>query len=164
MLANRNLLRSSQLSSPTFKLRTETPLPKSGAIYLLEVALALNGVATVEDGTNFVQVVPLRQVANLKLQAPQRRPNEPLLDARTVREFRFASPLDLVSYYAELTGRTVLSSNQVRGAVMLLRAQTRLTQPELLYALETTLALNGLAIIEVDDKTIRAGYVRELKR
>jgi hypothetical protein len=70
MLANRNLLRSSQLSSPTFKLRTETPLPKSGAIYLFELALALNGVATVEDGTNFVQVVPLRQVANLKLQAP----------------------------------------------------------------------------------------------
>jgi hypothetical protein len=70
----------------------------------------------------------------------------------------------LVSYYAELTGRTVNSSNQVRAAVMLLKAQTRLTKPELLYALETTLALNGLAIIEVDDKTIRAGYMRELKR
>jgi hypothetical protein len=86
-----------------------------------------------------------------------------LLDAKAVREFRFASPSDLVSYYAELTGRTAIASNQVRGAAMLFRAQTRLTKPELLYALETTLTLNGLAIIEIDDKTIRAGYVRELK-
>src|SRR5262249_33613083 len=106
MLANRNILRGPQLSSSGFNLHTQTPLPKSDAVYMLEVVLALSGIASVEDGTNFVQVVPLKQVAHLKLQAPQRQPSEPLLDATTVREFRFASPTDLVSYYAELTGRT----------------------------------------------------------
>jgi hypothetical protein len=162
-----------------FKLHTQTPLPKSGAIYLLEVALALNGIATVEDGTNFAQVVPISRVASLKLQAPQRDPSDPLLDPKTLPDFRFTHSFvpgkamqsngkgavnELVAQYAELTGRTALSNEKVANVPIIFRAQTRLTKPELLYALNTILALNGLAIIEIDDNTIRAGYIHELKK
>lgn len=158
MLLNRTLLRSSQISSSLFKIRTQTPLTKIDTIYLLEVALALNGIGSVADGTNFMQVVRLQQVANLRLEAPHPAPDEPLLDPKIVRDFRFASPLDFVAYYAELTGRTSSPPNQLRGPAMLFKAQTRLTKPELLYALKTMLALNGFAI-EQNDKTIRAAYL-----
>ena len=71
---------------------------------------------------------------------------------------------DMVAYYAELTGRTAMSENKGGSAPTIFRAQTHLTKAELLYALETTLALNGLRIIECKDKTIRVGYINEQSR
>jgi hypothetical protein len=162
LLLNRNLLRAPIISS-AFKLHTQTPFTKSAVIYLLEVSLALNGIASVDDGTNFLQIVPINQVANLKLGAPQRNPDDALLEPNTIQDFRFSPGSRLVDYYAELTGRTV-STSKVGGPSLVFKAQTRLTKPELLYALETTLALNGLAIVELDDKTVRAGYLHELKK
>jgi hypothetical protein len=175
MLVHRTLLLDGQLSSPTLKLRTQTPITKNGAIYVLEVALALNGIAAANDGSNFVQVVPLSRFADLKLQAPAHNPDDPLLDPENIRRIGFL-PLtkprqqgqsapraadELVAYYAELTGRTGVPSDRVGSVSLLFRAEISLTKPELLYALETTLALNRLKIIEVDDKTIRAGYIQE---
>jgi hypothetical protein len=174
MLLNRSLLRA-PINSSTFKLHTQTPFTKSAVMYLLEVALALNGIASVDDGTNFVQIVPISRIANLKLGAPQRNPDEPLLDPKTVREFSYRHSFapgpgrqtstqgtanDMVGYYAELTGRAA-SASKVTGPWPIFRAQTPLTKTEVLYAIETTLALNGVAIINEDDKTIRAEYVDE---
>jgi hypothetical protein len=175
MLINRNILRSMQFSSSTFKLRSQTSLTKNDAIYMSKILLALNGIASVEDGANFVQVVPLKQVANLKLQAPVRDPNEPLIDPEKIRTFGFGHLVslasvqtsrqgavnDLVAYYAELTGRISVTSKQVGGMPIVFRAQRPMTKPELLYALETSLSLNGLAIVEVNDQTIRAGYIQD---
>jgi hypothetical protein len=175
LLLNRNLLRSPIISS-TFKLHTQTPLTKSAAIYLLEVSLALNGIASVDDGTNFVQIVPINRIANVKLQAPQRNADDPVLNPTTSREFGYLhSPMpgkgeqkasqgpvnDMVAYYAELTGRTAVPASNAGRMLAIFKAQTPLTKAEMLYALDTTLALNGVAIIEVDDKTIRAGYMNE---
>jgi hypothetical protein len=177
MLLHRTILHPSQISCPLFKLRTQTPLTKTGAIYLSELALALNGIAVADDGTNFVQVVSLRQLSDLRLQAPQRQTDEPLIERDDIRPFggrqfipgKASKPLrtsanDVVAYYAELTGRSAAPSEKAGRQFILFKAQTRLTKPELLYALETTLALNGLAIIEVDEKTIQVGYVHERKR
>jgi hypothetical protein len=179
MLVRRTLLLDGQLSSPTFKVKTQTPLTKSGAIHLVEVALALNGIAAADDGTNFAQVVPVGRVSNLKLQAPRRNSDDPLIDPENIRRIGFshrfkpAQPVqrkppravdELVAYYAKLTDRKSVPSDRVGGVSVIFNAQTPLTKQELLYGLETTLALSRLAIIEVDDKTIRAGYVHELKR
>jgi hypothetical protein len=179
MLRNRTILRSTQIRSPDFKLRTQTPFTKNDVIYLLEALLALNGIASVEDGSNFIQIVPINQVGDLKLHAPQRTPDDPLMDPTSIPDFRYSHSFvpgkgfqangpgavdELVSFYARLTDRTAVSTNNVGNGPLIFKAQTHLTKPELLYALETTLALNGLAIIEVDDKTIRAGYVHELKQ
>jgi len=178
-LRNRNVLRSAQINSSIFKLHTQTPFKRNDVIYLLEVLLALNGIASVEDGTNFLLVVQTSRITNLKLQAPQRSPNDPLLDPKTIPDFRYSHSFvpgkgfqargpgavnEMVAYYGELTGRTALSTDKVGSVPLIFRAQTLLTKPELLYALETTLALNGIAIIEVDENTIRAGYLHELKR
>lgn len=176
MLLNRTILRSAQLSSPTYSLRTQTPLTKSGAIYAMETLFALNGIAAVEDGTNFVQVAPLKQVPNLALHAPQPIQGEPRIAAERVRfggtVFQPGKPPkhfpdsanDVVSLYAELTGRSAVQSDKAGRQSILFKAQTELTKSEVLYGLETALALHGLTIIEVDDKTIQAGYVRERKK
>jgi len=176
-LLHRNILRSSQIISSGFNLRTQTPITKNDAIYLLEVVLALNGFASVDDGTNFVQVVPLKQISHIMLRAPQPDPSEPLIERDDIQQFggevfipgKRPKPLraaanDVVAYYGELTGRTTVPSEQAGRQFVLFRVQTRLTKPELLYALETTLGLNGLAIIEVDDKTVRAGYIHEREK
>lgn len=174
-LVNRNILRVSQLSSRPFKLQTKTALGKNDAIYMLEVLLALSGIASVEDGTNLLQIVPLKQIANLKLQAPLRDADEPLIDPNTVRTVGYArfvpgkpaeisrqgAANDLVAYYAELTGRKAVPSQPLGGIPVVFRAQTQITKRELLYALETVLTLNGLAIVEVDQKTIRVGSPRD---
>lgn len=173
MLRNRTVLRSRYLSSPTFALRTETPLTKSGAIYLVELAMALNGIATADDGSNFVQIVPLKRLSSLQLRAPSPIASEPRIAAERVRfggtvfqpgkppDHLPGSANDVVSYYAELTGRIAVQSASAGRQTVLLRAQKGLTRSEVLYALETTLASEGIAIIEVDEKTIRAGYIRE---
>jgi hypothetical protein len=176
MLVNRTILRSGQLNSSTYALRTQTPLTKSGAIYAVETLFALNGIAAVEDGTNFIQVVPLRQISNLTLRAPQPIEGEPRIAAERVRfggtVFEPGKPPkhfpnsanDVVSFYAELTERSAVHSDKAGRQSVLFKAQTELTKSELLYGLETALALHGLTIIEVDDKTIQAGYIRERKK
>lgn len=171
-LLNRNILRPTQLASPTFKLRTQTPFTKSAVIYLLEVLLALNGIASVEDGTNFVQVVPLKQIPTLSLRAPVRESSEPLLKPEEVPNIGYfghvltpASSMpkqappknsanDVIAYYAELTGRVSTPSKDWGRMPVVFRAQTRLTKAEFLYALETVLKLNGMSIVELENKTI----------
>jgi hypothetical protein len=175
MLLNRNILRPTQLASPTFKLRTQTPFSKSAVIYLLEVLLALNGIASVDDGTNFVQVAPLKQIPTLSLRAPVRDSSEPLLKPEEVPNIGYfahvlnpapgvpamakqVSPKnsanDVIAYYAELTGRIATPSKDWGQMRVVFRPQTRLTKAEFLYALETVLKLNGMSIVELDDKTI----------
>jgi hypothetical protein len=174
LLLNRSLLRSSQISSSTFKLHTQTPFTKSAIIYLLEVSLALNGIASVDDGTNFVQVVPLKQIATLSLRAPVRDPSEPLLKPDELPNIGYGNVLnpaprvpgtpkgaspknsanDVIAYYAELTGRLSTPSKEWGPMPVVFRAQTPLTKAEFLYALETVLKLNGMSIVELDDKTI----------
>jgi hypothetical protein len=179
MLIHRTLLVGNQLNGSNFRFRTQTALTKSGAIYLLEVALVLNGIGVADDGTNFVQVVPLSRLAYLKLQAPERDPAEPLLDPGSIKRIGFLTPFkparpgqmgprgtidELVAYYAELTDRTAVSFPQFGSVSITFSAQTPLTKRELLYAIETTLALNGVSIVEVDDKTIKAAHIPQRDR
>jgi hypothetical protein len=172
MLVNRNILRPTQLAAPTFKLRTQTPFTKSAVIYLLEVLLAMNGIASVQDGANFVQVVPLNQIPTLSLRAPLRDNSEPLLrpeEVPTIGYFdRVLKPArempkqvspknsanDVIAYYAGLTGRVSTPSKDWGQMRVVFRPQTRLTKAEFRYALETVLKLNGMSIVELDDKTI----------
>src|SRR6266404_5443666 len=63
---------------------------------------------------------------------------------------------DLVAFYATLAEREAIPEEHYGKRPILFKATTSLTKAELLYAIETTLALNGFAIARVDDKSIRA--------
>jgi len=58
MLRNRTILRATNLASPTFVLKTQTPLTKSEAIKALDAMLALNGIAIVDVGDKFAKAAP----------------------------------------------------------------------------------------------------------
>jgi hypothetical protein len=155
-LLNRNVLRPAQLASSTFKLHTQTPFTKGEMIYLLEVALALNGVASVDDGQSFVQVVPLKQISTLSLRAPMRDSSEPLLKVEQISPKYSAN--EVVAYYAELTGYVPTPAKNWGPIGVVFRAQTPLTKTEILYALES-----GLSIVELDDKTVSLSHLAQVK-
>jgi len=58
MLRQRTILRAANLASPTFVLKTQTPLTKTEAIKALDAMLALNGIAIVDIGDKFCKAAP----------------------------------------------------------------------------------------------------------
>lgn len=73
--------------------------------------------------------------------------------------FRFLNmPLDqfLDSIYAAYTGKTVLRSAQLPAVQITLRAQTPLTREEVIQALDSVLALNGITMIPTGEKFVTA--------
>ena len=65
------------------------------------------------------------------------------------------SPIDQVlDYYAELTGRTLLKGQNVSGTINL-KSQTRLTQEEALEAIESILAMNGFTLVPMGTKFLK---------
>ena len=68
---------------------------------------------------------------------------------------------DLVAFYAKLIDLEALPEERYGKNPILFKATTPLTKAELLYALDTTLALNGLTIAHVGDKSIQAAHLAE---
>lgn len=58
MLRQRTILRAANLASPTFVLKTQTPLTKTEAIKALDAMLGLNGIAIVDIGDKFAKAAP----------------------------------------------------------------------------------------------------------
>ena len=118
--------------------KTTCPLTREEAVYAMATVLALNGIAVVEDGERFVQVVPMRQRAHLTARAPQPDPNATLLDPTNVPSMgnynlpkvamkmerdlqRLQKPPDrsaqrLLEFYASLVGKTSEPSKNRRYA------------------------------------------------
>ena len=62
------------------------------------------------------------------------------------------APLDQVlTFYSELTGRTLIKSPGINGTITL-RGQTRLTQSEALEAIESVLAMNNVTMVPMGEK------------
>lgn len=67
------------------------------------------------------------------------------------------APIEQVlSVYAELTGRTVLRPTALPAASVTLKNQQELSREEAIQALESVLALNGITMIDVGDKFVSA--------
>lgn len=68
----------------------------------------------------------------------------------------------LLALYADLAGKSAAPSKDLGGLPIWFHVDTPLTKGELLYAIETTFILHGLAIIPVDDHKIRLGHSSEV--
>jgi len=64
-LVGRTVLRPTTLPAPTITLETVTPLTRSEARAAIDAVLALNGIAVVDVGDKFVEVVPASQVGQV---------------------------------------------------------------------------------------------------
>jgi len=66
------------------------------------------------------------------------------------------APLQVVlDHYAELTGRTLIQSPGVPAVLLSLRSQDKLTETEFLVAIESTLAMNNVALVPLGDKFLK---------
>jgi hypothetical protein len=195
-LRQKTILRPAILPWATVRLKTQGRLTREEVLYALETVLALNGVALVDDGAKFVQVVPIGQRAQVKTNCPAPEPGAKQFDPNKVpamgvtvrksprnemerldqeyerlrtavyqfmhmREPQKNSSLRLLELYARLADKTAVASTNFDGVAVNFHVETPLTRSELLYAIETTLRLNGLGIVLVDDRKVRLSWAAQ---
>jgi hypothetical protein len=196
-LTQRTVLRSITLPSPPICLATSCLLNKDELVYALKTVLALNGICVVDDGSKFVQVVPIAMRDAVTTGAANPEPGAKLFDPKKVPDLGFSethvpqTPGErieqeferlrkafddfmhmpdpnrnparrLLGLYAVLAGKTVEPSKNFDARPIWFHVQTPLTKSELLYAIDKTFELNGLAIIPVDEHRIRLGALMEV--
>ncbi|HZR20701.1 MAG TPA: hypothetical protein VFE51_25700 [Verrucomicrobiae bacterium] len=182
-LRNRTILRPGPLPPLIVHLRTVCALGREEAVYALTTVLGLNGIVVVDDGEHFMQVVPKAQAGSVRAQAPKPRPDAPLFnpkDVPVVGLLRTYTPVPmdsrkfeadlaqvsrhcadrLVALYAEMSGKKAITSPDLGDRFVWFATQTPLSKEEVLYAIETTLILNKLAIINESD-SVRLGKLSE---
>ncbi len=81
-LAQRTVLRPAVLPGGIVRLRTTCALTREETAYALATVLTLNNLAIVEDGENFLQVVPSFQRERANTHAPKRDKRENLFDPK----------------------------------------------------------------------------------
>ncbi len=188
-LCSRTLLRSLHLDSRPLKLTTVTPLTCDEICYGLTVLLALNGIAVVDDGEKFVQLVPVGEWTKVEARAPVAKSGVPLLDPKGLPRLTVEPPLAtihrltqlyrqffrneppwtprpvdrLVEFYAELTDQKAVSSESCGHWPVLFEVTTLLTKEEVCYAAETTLKLHGFGLLKGEGNSLRAIPLAELR-
>jgi len=174
---NRTLLRPRSVASSLLYLNTTRAMTNEQLGYGLTVLLALNGIAAVDDGEHFVQLVPVDRWRDVVTQSPKPLPGIPVLDPAQVPPVKpdappvalnhlnrlfvqvfhqpppwTPRPVDkLVEFYAGLSDLKAVSSESYGKLPVWFEVTTPLTKEELHYAIEATLRLEGLAITKVGD-------------
>jgi hypothetical protein len=103
---------------------------------------------------------PLTEVERIERQFEQLR--KAFYDFLQPPEPRKPAGRRLFELYARLADKTAVPSPKFDGVGIWFQVETPLSKGELLYAIETTFALNNLAIIPVDDHKIRLGHISEV--
>jgi hypothetical protein len=176
----RTLLRSRSHPSSVFVLKTVRDMTKAQLAYGMTVLLAPNGIAAVDDGEHLVQLVPVSRWREVSAQAPKPLPEAPVLDPGELPSFKPEAPLpalnhltrlyvqafrkqppwtpkpldELVQFYAELAGLKASPSPNHGKMPVWFEVTSPLTKEELLYAFETSLRLEGLAINQLGEDGI----------
>jgi hypothetical protein len=145
-------------------LRHDVSLTREEVAYALTVTLTMNGLFVLDDGDHLVQIVPARLASQIRSRAPKRAADAETIAPEKVSAF-FHSQSDpssdrnvdnLVAYYARLAGLRSVPSEKVGRNPVTFKVRTPLTRDELLYAIETTLAFDGLVIVHTETNTIHA--------
>ena len=181
-LCARTLLRPMLPSNPIY-LRTTTTLTRNEAIHAFHVVLAMNGIATVDDGDKFVRVVSFNQLSQVQASAPKTELGAALIDPGQIQKSLRDTNADprnqrpgmsdatppitayhLVEYYAELSNQKAQPPKQMFQTPIFFKIVTPLSKPELLYAITTTLALNHFKIVPGDRDTITLEQITPSKK
>jgi hypothetical protein len=179
-LRTRTIIRPGYLGLPPLGLKPHQALTRGQTGYALTVLLAVNGVAAVDDGNKFVQLVPVQDWSKIETHSPKPQPGAELLDPKEIPKLngeRPANPLNrlneiyrryfhdsppwtprpadqLAGFYAELTEQQAVGSKNYGRRLVRFEVTTPLTKEEVLYAIETTLKLDGLALTKVEGEKI----------
>ncbi len=102
-----------------------------------------------------------------RLEQEWERLRKAFYDHMHLQDPRKRSAQRLLTLYADLAGKSAVPSQDPQdlgGLPIWFHVETPLAKRELLYAIETTFTLHGLAIIPVDDRKIRPGRISEVLR
>jgi general secretion pathway protein D len=78
-----------------------------------------------------------------------------VLDAGII-DFQSADVNSVLEVYAEFVNRTVIRPAQLPGEQIILKTQTALSRQEIIHALDSVLQMNGITMIPVDEKFVKA--------
>jgi len=177
-LVGRNVLRSPTVE-PALKASVhfinQTALTRTEAIQAFQAIFATNGVALVEDGEKFLQVVRAKDAAGsgpgfarpTLAKSPGDAPastNAVLFPPRSII-FNGAELGMLLRHFSELIGRKPLRSPQVEPmlkAPVFFVNQTPLTKSEAIRAYDMIFALNGVGFIEEGEAYLKVVPVWEI--
>ena len=150
-LTEKTVLMSSALPRLSDALIADLPTEKTNAIARIENDLAKQGIAVVQDGPHFVRVFPedMRELmTNVSLRGAELASlkSRPTMLAGSINFS--GAPLDIVlRIYAAYSRRTILRPAMLPHIDVRLQNTCPLTREELAYAMETVLALNGIAVV-----------------
>jgi len=159
-LSGRTILRPQSLALGKISVRTQTPLTRDQALWLLDTLLFLqSGVAMTPEGEKFVFAVPKERKGGL-----------PKFDIRTntaiakavsnlppgALKLQDADIRQMVQLYASLAGREALPLGphfpQIKFSI---RSQQSLSPTEAMFALEAVAALNNARLEAVGDNGVQ---------
>jgi hypothetical protein len=152
-LTGKTVLAPTALPSLPDSIDSEPPANRSNVIAFLEKELSKKGISVVQDGPCFVRLVPgggrqaelnLMPLRGAQLHASS---SQQLMPAGAVN-FPASDPNTVLEVYAELKRRTILRTRFLPAPTIHFKNQCPLTREELVYALETVLALNGLCTVD----------------
>ena len=83
-------------------------------------------------------------------------PEEEIIPAGGLINFASADISQVLDIYSKLVNRTILRPSTLPVATIVLKTQTDLTRQEAIQALDAVLALNGVSMIPVSDKFVKA--------
>jgi hypothetical protein len=158
-LTKRTILQHPQSGATRLSFEVQAAGPAQ-AVTAFRERLEKAGLALIPDGTKFLQVLPAALTNTARPQSdrlatparaiPVPPPAGTTIPNGVVRltDTDVSQVLDL---YGEVVGRTARNQDPVSGPRLNLHSNTPLSYPELLYALDTLLAWNGLRIILHDD-------------
>ena len=162
-LKHRTILRPPNLAAQTVSFSTQAPTAAE-ASKALEAAILERGIAVIPDGDKFVMLVPAFMAKGVTSGAAEARkehapdlagkPNDIIPTGSII-----FSPCDVnqvLPIYGELIGRKYKPDRAGSFGLIYFRNTVPLTKDELIYALNTLLAWNNVALVFNDDKTFTA--------
>lgn len=160
-LTGRTVLQPADLHGK-ISVRTQTPLTRDEAIWVIESILALahldGGLLIQPRGSKFVFVVPASHAARLAaipdVAAQPVKEEDGVMPAGMLR-FQEADSSSALEVYQELSGKTVLRSQELSGRVTV-RSQTPLTRAEAQWLLQAALGVADVAMISEGERFVLA--------
>jgi len=157
-LTGRTLIVSPRLPAAKITVRSQTPLTRAEAIWLVEAALQLCDVAVSMRADKFAFVTTLAEAPRVaKFKAPpepDKDPNAEVFPPGLIK-FREADRAQVLDIYRVLTGRTLLPTPELPPAKITLKSQTSLTHDEAFWLVESALQLGGIRLVPVGDKQVK---------
>jgi type II secretory pathway component GspD/PulD (secretin) len=157
-LTGRTLIVSPRLPAAKITLKSQTPLNRAEAIWLVEAALHLCDVAVSLRADKFAFVTTLADAPRVaKFKAPPEPTKDPKAEVFPpgLIKFNEADGAVVLDAYRQLFGQTLLPAPDLPPAKITLKSQTSLTRDEAVWLLEAALYLGGIQCVSAGDKQLK---------